>query len=238
MHTKTCLYLPTKRCFWLQTEGVFLAAHETVDSALEVYTLCLTKGKRVDTYVAVEGSLFAERICDVVLEYSMTAVEKLVTAAVSEMRNVHLWKRLGSEFASTFEVTEVLLDELRQCSHHIDLMSIEPRLQALLTEKANELQIPWDKLFKSFDRSPLFHCIRIASGEEINWVVYSREYDIFIDVLPKSEDSSSMTQTNFKRVRLLLQDNSEEQITAKKATDQFVSFILNWVWEDCWLDVN
>ena len=217
---------------------VFLAAHETVDSALEVYTLCLTKGKRVDTYVAVEGSLFAERICDVVLEYSMTAVEKLLTAAVSEMRNVHLWKKLGSEFASTFEVTEVLLDELRQCSHHIDLMSIEPRLQALLTEKANELQIPWDKLFKSFDRSPLFHCIRIASGEEINWVVYSREYDVFIDVVSKSEGSSSMTQTNFKRVRLLLQDNSEEQITAKKATDQFVSFILNWVWEDCWLDVN
>ena len=217
---------------------VFFAAHETVESALEVFTLCLTKGKRADTFVAVEGSLFAERICDVVLEYSMTAVERLFTAAASKMRNDHLWKRLGSEFSSTFAVSELLLDELRQCCHHIDLMDIEPRLRALLIEEENELQLPWDEIFKSFDRSPLFHCIRIARGEEINWVVYSREYDIFIDIVSESVHSSSITQKHFRRVRLLLKDNFGEQITAKKASDQLLSFILNWVWEDCWLDVK
>lgn len=214
---------------------VFVAAHETVDSALEVFTLCLTKGKRVDTYVAVEGSLFAERICDVVLEYSMMTVEKMIMAAASKMRNVHLWRRLGSEFVSTSAVNEVLMDELRQCCHHIDLMDFDPRVKALLTENVNELQLPWDEIFKSFDRSPLFHCIRLDIGEEMNWILYSRELDIFIDFV--SDHSSSMSKKHFRTVRLLLKDNSREQIVAKNASDHFVSFVLNWVWDDCWLCV-
>ena len=214
---------------------VFVAAHETIDSALEVFTLCLTKGKRVDTYVAVEGSLFAERICDVVLEYSMTTVEQVITAAASKMRNVHLWRRLGSEFAPTSAVNELLMDELRQCCHHIDLMDFDPRLQALLTENANELQIPWDEIFKSFDRSPLFHCIRLDRGEEMNWVLYSREHDTFIDLV--SDHSSPIEQKHFRTVRLLLKDNFREQIVAKNASDQFASFVLNWVWDECWLCV-
>jgi hypothetical protein len=214
---------------------VFIAAHETVDSALEVFTLCVTRGKRVDTYVAFEGSLFAERICDVVLEYSMTAVEEIITAAAIKMRNVHLWRRFGSEFASTPAVSEVLMDELRQCCHCIDLMDIEPRLRVLLTEESNELQMPWDEIFKSFDRSPLFHCIRFDKGEETNWVVYSRENDIFVDIT--SESSSSLAQKRFRRVQLLMNDNVREQNTAKNASEQFVSFILNWVWDDCWLGI-
>jgi hypothetical protein len=210
---------------------VFIAAHEAVDSALEVFTLCMTRGKRVDTYVAIEGSLFAERICDVVLECTMTAVEKLITAAAIKMRNVHLWRRFGSDFASTPAVSEVQMNELRQCCHCIDLMDTEPRLRVLLTEEAYELQMPWDDIFKSFDRSPLFHCIRFDRGNETNWVVYCRENDVFVDII--SESSSSLAHKQFRSFQILLKDNIREQKTAKIASEQVVSFILNRVWDDC-----
>ena len=213
---------------------VFVAAHETVDSALEVFTLCVTRGERLDTYVAIEGSLFAERICDVVLERSMTAVEDIITAAASKLRKVQLWRRFGSEYASLPALSELLMDELRQCCHHIDLMDIEPRLQVLLSEDANELQMSWNEIFEAFGRSPLFHCIRFDRGEETNWVVYSRENDIFIDIM---SESSSPTQEQFHSVQLLLKDNVGMQKTAKNASEQFVSFVLNWVWDDCWLGI-
>ena len=216
---------------------IFVAEHETVGTALDVFILCMTRGERVDTYVAIEGTPFAERICDVLLEHSMSAVEELVTAAGSKIRNVHLWRTLGSDFAPKSVVSVELMDELRQCCQHIDLMDVEPRLQSLLAEEANELKIPWEEVFRSFDRSSQFHCIRLDRGADTNWVVYSRECDIFIDMV--SESASSTAQNYFRRIQLLLllDGNDRERSIVTNASHQFISFVLNWILDDCCIGI-
>jgi hypothetical protein len=210
---------------------IFIAAHETVDSALEVFTLCLTRGERVDAYVAIEGSPFTERLCDVVLGHSMSLVEEIITSAAINMRNEHLWRSFGSDFVSSIAMSEVLMDELRQCCQQVDLMNIEPRLQVLFADDANELLIPWVEIFQSFNRSALFHCIRFDRRDETNWVVYSRRYDTFIDIVAESS-ASSTSQKQYRRVQLILKDDCEYELTAKNASDQFVSFVLNRIWAE------
>lgn len=211
---------------------VFIAAHETIDAALEVFTLCLTRGARVDSYIAIEGSPFAERICDVVLRYSMTTVEEIITAVATNMRNAHLWRIFGNEVVSSPLVSEVLMNELRQSCQHIDLIYTEPRLKVLLSE-ADELQLSWDEVFQSFDLSPLFHCIRFDREEETNWVVYSREYDTFLDIVT---ESSKAGPKQCRSVQILLKSDKHGCAVDRKVnnvSDQFVSFVLNWIWNDC-----
>lgn len=120
----------------------FIGWHELVESAFDVFALCVTKGRYVDGFITKEGSPYAEKILDVVLHSVMTNVQELVKSASKAIHKMQLWDSFGNGLI----VTGALIDgiaELRALTRHLDLVSLDPRLKDLLWDELNELRVSW-----------------------------------------------------------------------------------------------
>jgi hypothetical protein len=124
----------------------FITCHESVEAALDIFILCVTKGKYVDGYITRDGSPYAERILDVVLHSAMTTVQELVEIAAKNIRKLQIWGSFGKDYSHPLMLEESLIDsinELRTTSHCLDLVLIDPRLKYLLWDESNELGLSW-----------------------------------------------------------------------------------------------
>ena len=77
----------------------FIACHESVEAALDVFVLCVSKGKYLDGYITKDGSPYAERILDVVLYSAMTTVQELVEIAAKTIRKLQIWGSFGKDYS-------------------------------------------------------------------------------------------------------------------------------------------
>ena len=64
----------------------FIAWHEYVEDALDVFVLTSTKGQFIDGYMTKEGTPIVERVLDVILHQSMSFCQDIVEKSVKEIR--------------------------------------------------------------------------------------------------------------------------------------------------------
>ena len=125
--------------------------------------------------------------------------------------------------------------ELRASSFHLDLVDVDPRLQTLLFDNINDLEIPWRDVFKALTHSPsCSHCITLTEGEASTHIVYYKDEVMFLDF---SFDLDGKVQT----AQILARDqfpydentNTSEAIATRCAVNKFTAFVLQWLWSNC-----
>lgn len=222
----------------------FISWHETVEDALDVFVVCATNGKNIDGYISKAGSQYSERTLDVISSTTMAAVRGVIESASRTIRRLHMWKFFVKDGASQLLAVprETLIDniaELRRCTNHVNLVSVDPRLSEMLQDTSNELRISWPQVFDAMAKSSLFsHCTAMEYGETMTYLLYFKEEDVFLDLMVSSrqqqhevEDARILTKE-----QLLSQDNSKEikvTLAVKNAVEKFVMFLLQWLWNDC-----
>ena len=214
----------------------FIACHESVEAALDVFVLCVTKGKYVDGYITKDGSPYAERILDVVLYTAMTTVQELVEVAAKTIRKLQIWGSFGQDYSRPLMLEESLIDninELRTISHRLDLVVIDPRLKDLLWDVSNQLGLSWRCVLTDMTRSPSFpHCTTFDAEETLNYLVYCKEEDVFIELvldrLERVQEARILT-----REPLTYDSDTQEANAVRSAAIKFTTFVLKWLWSDC-----
>ncbi|KAL7542994.1 hypothetical protein ACHAXR_012278 [Thalassiosira sp. AJA248-18] len=216
-----------------------IAWHESVESALDVFVLCVTKGQRIDTYITKEGSPYAERISDVVLHSTMTTVQDVIETAAKNIRKLHLWHIFGEGYtSSSLTLGTTLIDsitELRSFSYHLDLVLVDFRLKTLLHDELDELKLSWRDVLQSITRSPSFpHSISFDEGEASNALVYYEEGGVFLDFILDQHGRVHKAQILAKE-QFAYDDisNTMENIAVRCAVQKFTMFLLQWMWMDC-----
>ena len=220
----------------------FIAWRESTGSVFDIFVLSVTKGRCIDAFTTIKGSPYAEQISHMILVTSMTTVKSLVRTAAWEIRKRYLWSYFGAEYSLSLASSVTFMDdlyELRNISHHIDLIATDFQLQTLLCDELNELQIPWRDFFASIQRSPLFsHCITFNDGETgnplSNYVIYCRDEDLFLDFILNQ-------QSKFEVAHILVRDisafdeksNVMKSIPVRSAVTGFTTYLLKWIWWDC-----
>lgn len=214
----------------------FIACHESVEAALDVFVLCVTKGKYIDGYIIKDGSPYAERILDVVLYSAMTTVQELVEVAAKTIRKLQIWGSFGQDYSRPLMLEESLIDninELRTISHRLDLVVIDPRLKDILWDESNQLGLSWRCVLTDMTRSPSFpHCTTFDAEETLNYLVYCKEEDVFIELvldrLERVQEARILTREPFTY------DSDTKEVNAvRSAAFKFTKFVLKWLWSDC-----
>ena len=124
----------------------FIAWHESLKSAFDIFVLCVTEDQVLDAYITKEGSPFVEQISDIILYSTMTEVQELISKVSKEIRKQYLWDLLGNHYdesKSSILNLSSSFDELREKSYHIDLESADARLKLLFRDELNDICIPW-----------------------------------------------------------------------------------------------
>lgn len=244
MYNLTCIGSGDGTCFAGKMKVVgllvyyFIAWHDSVDSALDVFVLCVTKGQCIDTYITKEGLPYAERILDVVLYSAMTTVQEMTVNAAKNIRKLHLWRIFGEDYSPPLVLGSTLIGriaELRAFSYSLDIVLIDSRLETLLCDELNELQLSWRDAFSAITRSvPFSHCITYDEGETSNYIVYCKEKDMFLDFV-LDQHGRMQSARMLAREQFLYDENSNttETITARRAVQEFTLFLLHWMWIDC-----
>jgi len=208
----------------------FIAWHEYVKDALDVFVLTSTKGQCIDGYMTKEGSAIAERVLDVILYQIMSLVQDTIEKSVKEIRKQCLWQQFSkkSNQPNTLQATTLVdnITELRASSFHLDLTLVDERVMTLLYDESNELEISWRGIFNTIDRSSSFsHCITLNEGEVSTYLIYSKEDDLFLDL--------SFDLRGKVKVAQLLTQCSMSANAAKRVVDKFTTFVLKSIWNDC-----
>ena len=214
----------------------FIACHESVEAALDVFVLCVSKGKYLDGYITKDGSPYAERILDVVLYSAMTTVQELVEIAAKTIRKLQIWGSFGKDYSRPLMLEESLIDninELRTISHRLDLVVIDHRLKDLLWDESNELGLSWRCVLIDMTRSPSFpYCTTFDAGETLNYLVYCKEEDVFIELvldrLERVQLACILTREPFT-----YDSDTKEANAVRSAVIKFTTFVLKWLWSDC-----
>lgn len=213
-----------------------IAWHESVESALDVFVLCVTKGNRVDGYITKEGTPFAEKTLDVILYTAMSTVQDMVESAAKAIRKLHLWQMFGVGYSPSLLLGDnvmATIAELRKCSFSSNLLSIDPCLETLLYDEQEELQLSWQGVFSAIARSPPFsHCAAFNAAEASTYLVYMKEEDVFLDFVVHRQDGMQEARI-LTREPLEIRSKGEDAITARCAVRKFTLFLLQWLWVDC-----
>lgn len=204
----------------------FIGWHELVESALDVFALCVTKGRYVDGFITKEGSPYAEKILDVVLHSVMTHVQELVESASKAIHNTQLWESFGRGLV----FADALIDgiaELRAISHHLDLVSIDPRLKDLLWDESNELRVSWTNVLMDMTKSPSFsNCTTVMTEDmSLTYLVNFKEEDMFVEFILDQHG-------NIQEARILTRGGTEEVTTVKIVVEKITTFVLSLIWCD------
>jgi hypothetical protein len=204
----------------------FIGWHELVESALDVFALCVTKGRYVDGFITKEGSPYAEKILDVVLHSVMTRVQELVESASKAIHKNQLWESFGRGLV----VADALIDgiaELRAISHHLDLVSIDPRLKDLLWDESNELRVSWRRVLMDMTQSPSFsNCTTIITEDtSLTYLVNFKEEDVFVEFVIGQHE-------NIQEAWILTRGGTEETTAVKIAVEKLTNKLMNWIWCD------
>mmetsp|Transcript_23823 Transcript_23823/g.43792 ORF Transcript_23823/g.43792 Transcript_23823/m.43792 type:complete len:890 (+) Transcript_23823:1884-4553(+) len=216
----------------------FIAWHESVQSALDVFVLCVTKGQCIEAYTTKEGSPYAERILDVVIYSAMTTVQEIIANASKNIRKMHLWRIFGEDYSPPLALGATLMNciaELRTFSYHLDLLLVDSRLKTLLCDELNEIQLSWRDVLNAITCSPSFsHCITFDESEASNYLVYYKEEDMFLDFTLDQHGRLRQAQV-LVREQLVYDEysNAIECITVRCAVQKFTMFLLQWMWNDC-----
>jgi len=204
----------------------FIGWHELVESALDVFALCVTKGLYVDGFITKEGSPYAEKILDVVLHSVMTHVQELVESASKAIHKTQLWESFGRGLV----FADALIDgiaELRAISHHLDLVSIDPRLKDLLWDESNELRVSWKRVLIDMTQSPSFsNCTTVITEDTSStYLVNFKEEDLFVEFILDQHE-------NIQEARILTRGGTEEVNTVKIVVEKITTFVLSLIWCD------
>jgi len=227
------------KCFSgrLTTEGFpvyyFIAWHESMQSSLDIFVLIVTKGRFVDAHITKEGSPFAEQIADVILYSSMIEVQALITKACKEIRKQHLWDILGKQysFQSATNLSRTI-NELRDVSHHVDIMSLNTRIGKILSDKLYDFRIPWREVLLSTRNSKSFmHCIDFSLVDPrnyniSNYIIFCGEHDAFLDF--RLNESDEIIEAEL----LIYHGISAQEYLVKNVINDFTTFLLQWIWND------
>jgi len=208
----------------------FVALHEYVEDALDVFVLTSTKGQFIDGYMTKEGSPIAERVLDVIIYSVMSTVQDIAEKSVKEIRKQCLWQQFSkkSNQPNTLQATTLVdnITELRASSFHLDLTVVDERVKTLLCDESNELEISWRGIFNTIDRSSSFsHCITLNEGEASTYLIYSKEDDLFLDL--------SFDLRGKVKVAQLWTQYSMSVNAAKHVVDKFTMFVLKSIWDEC-----
>jgi len=235
------------------TVHYFISWHETVEDAFDIFILCATNGKNIDGYITKDGSLYAERTLDVISSSAMAAVRGNIESASKTIRNLHIWKFFARGVASQSTLSrEILVEnliELRKCSYQVDLVSVDPRLTAILQDTSNELRLSWPSVFNAISKSPVFsHHTVIESGDTITHLVYYKEEEVFLDLIVCQQQHQQQQQQpgaevveaarilakeQFPDVNVSNSETKEATTAVNSAVQKFVMFLLQWLWNDC-----
>jgi hypothetical protein len=131
----------------------------------------------------------------------------------------------------------------------VELVSVDPRLTAILQDTSNELRFSWPSVFDAISKSQVFsHCIVIESGDTNTYLVYFKEEDVFIDLIVCRQQHHQQQQPGVEVVeaaRILAReqfphdndtmnsDTKEATTAVKSAAQKFGLFLLQWLWNDC-----
>eukprot|EP00580_Thalassiosira_gravida_P005793 CAMPEP_0201655986 /NCGR_PEP_ID=MMETSP0493-20130528/46294_1 /ASSEMBLY_ACC=CAM_ASM_000838 /TAXON_ID=420259 /ORGANISM="Thalassiosira gravida, Strain GMp14c1" /LENGTH=712 /DNA_ID=CAMNT_0048132589 /DNA_START=432 /DNA_END=2570 /DNA_ORIENTATION=- len=242
--TLTCSGSADDTCFAgkMKVEGFLvyyiISWHESVESALDVFVLCMTKGKCVDAYITKEGSRYAERISDVVIYSAMTTTQEIITNAAKGIRKRHLWQIFGDDYSPPLAMGANLMGcitELRTFSYQLDLLLVNPRLKTLLYDELNDLQLLWRDLLNAITRSSSFsHSIIYEESEDSNYLVFCNEEDMFLDFVldqrGRVREAKILVREQFTYHEY---SNATESVTVTRAVQKFTMFLLQWMWTDC-----
>mmetsp|Transcript_25223 Transcript_25223/g.48854 ORF Transcript_25223/g.48854 Transcript_25223/m.48854 type:complete len:223 (-) Transcript_25223:254-922(-) len=211
----------------------FIAWHESMQSSLDIFVLIVTKGRFVDAHITKEGSPFAEQIADVILYSSMIEVQALITKACKEIRKQHLWDILGKQysFQSATNLSRTI-NELRDVSHHVDIMSLNTRIGKILSDKLYDFRIPWREVLLSTRNSKSFmHCIDFSLVDPrnyniSNYIIFCGEHDAFLDF--RLNESDEIIEAEL----LIYHGISAQEYLVKNVINDFTTFLLQWIWND------
>ncbi|KAL7554217.1 hypothetical protein ACHAWF_017632 [Thalassiosira exigua] len=214
----------------------FIAWHESVESALDIFVLCATKGQRIDGYITKEGAPIAERIVDVVLCSTMTVVQDLIEKASKCIRKIHLWQTLGSDYSPSLSGAALSdkITELRKFSHCLDLTDIDSRLEELLCDECKELCLSWRDVLNVIACSSSFsHCITSDEDEASNFFIYCHHTDIFLDFDLDQDGrvlrAQILTREPFEYDEAL---NTNGSADVRRTVQEFTMFLLQCLWID------
>lgn len=203
----------------------FIGWHELVESALDVFALCVTKGRYVDGFITKDGSPYAEKIHDVVLHSVMNTVQEQIESASKAVRKIQLWESFGRGLV----VADTLIGiaELRAISHHLDLVSLDSRLKDLLWDESNELRVSWRRVLMDMTQYPSFYnCTTVITEDTSStYLVNFKEEMLFVEfVLDQHE--------NIQEAQILTRGGTEEATAVKIVVEKLTTFILSWIWCD------
>ena len=134
-------------------------------------------------------------------------------------------------------MTDLLIDsitELRNLSHHLDLVQIDPCLDGLLLEESNELGISWRRVLMDMTKSPSFpNCTTFNTGNTLTYLVYCMEEDVFLEIILDQHEHVQEARILTREHCLYNKDSGTKEANAvRRATAKFTTFVLQWMWRD------
>ena len=221
------------------TVFVFIKTHITVESAFDIFILCLTRSENINGYIVEEGFQRANQISAVILFSSMTKVSSMLDRASSNIRKMRVWKTFGLGFAGTGAGDVASMDyiqELRATSTSVDAIDggANEELNALLSDEGNDFHLNWHEVFASIrDRGAdiflhVIKCNQTDSGTV--YIVYTRN-DTFLDI---SFDAANRVEHAHVLLNAIDSGNKDgsSNASAEETSDEFLLFILQWLWKD------
>lgn len=226
-----CLVLRTVSVNY--TVFIYIMPHRDIETAFDIFILCLTRSENINGYIVEEGFQRAHQISAVILFSSMTKVSSMLDRASSNIRKMKVWNTFGLGFAGAGDVASMdYIQELRATSNNVDAINsgANEELTALLTDEGNDFHLNWHEVFASIrNRGADFflhviECDQTDSGTD--YIVYGRN-DTFLDI---SFDAAKRVE--HARVLLKALDSGNEDASADETFHEFLLFVLQWLWKD------
>ena len=84
----------------------------------------------------------------------MSTVQDLIEEAAKAIRQLQVWQSFGVNNTPHLLGATLMANviELRASSFHLDLVYVDPRLQTLLFDDLNDLEIPWRDVLNALTR--------------------------------------------------------------------------------------
>ena len=226
-----CLALRTVSANY--TVFIYITPHVSIESAFDIFMLCLTRSENINGYIVEEGFQRAHQISAVILFSSMTKVSSMLDRASSNIRKMKVWNTFGLGFAGVRDVASMDdIQELRATSTHVDANNSDSNeeLAVLLSDDGHDFHLSWHEFFASIrDRGADFflHVIECdATDGGTVYIVYSRN-DTFLDI---SFDATKRVE--HARVLLKALDSGDKNASADETFREFLLFVLQWLWRD------
>lgn len=202
-----------------------------------IFVLCCTRGTTLERHIFEDGSPFALKLSDQLLNIAEDTFHALCETASADMNRDTLWGKYSSVLKPIDKMgcsTICSLDELKDLqslSFVMELSDLDPRLMEIMALEEVELEVPdLLKVIYGYERFHHYYLFDGQDGKKRTYLIYTDKINIFV-LIELDENYVIVTFRLIGRCGTKV-DTDILKTSFNEMTEVICTLVLGWIWEN------